>query len=277
MIATLRHRRRGLAAAILGLGLIGLGPPAAAAEAPILRRVVLISCDTLRSASLPTYGNQGPLATTGLDSLASEGTLFLRCLTPMGWTLPAHVAMFSGLPPGLARAGAERPVSTRIRMLAERLAAAGFTCAGVPAENHWLDPRYGFGRGMLQFRFQETLAPIERWTEDWFFAPSLLRDPASASFFLFFHFMDNHTVTTDPAHLLPYWTIRGIDLHYHGVEPPLPPRQLTAEGRWDLPAYDAGLLRRAYHATIHSLDLLRLRPLRQSESPPDRWKKLQVP
>jgi arylsulfatase A-like enzyme len=247
----------------LALGLVAAGPaPVAAADGPPpLRRVVLISCDTLRSASLPTYGNRGPVATTGLDSLASAGTLFLRCTTPMGWTLPAHVAMLAGVAPGVARAAADRPLSPRVPLLAERLARAGFTCAGFPAENQWLASHFGFGRGMLQYRFQETFAPSEHWTRQWSFARALERDPTTASFFLFFHFMDNHTVPAGPEVLLPYATMREVDLFYHGIEPPMPPQHLTPEGRWDLAAYDPRLLRRAYHATIHSLDQLHLRPL----------------
>jgi arylsulfatase A-like enzyme len=259
-----RYPIRFIASLAMTLGLMAVAPTGAADGAndpPPLRRVILICCDTLRSASLPTYGNPGPLATTGLDSLASEGALFLRCTTPMGWTLPAHVAMFTGLSPGTVRAAADRPVPPSIRLLPERLAAAGFLCAGFPANNHWLEAHFGFARGMLQYRAQGTLAPTDHWLRGWSFADLLQRDPAGASFYLFFHFMDNHTVAPDLDYPLPYWTLREVDLFYHGVQAPLPPRHLTADGRWDLEAYDPDLLRRAYHATVHSVDLHRLRPL----------------
>lgn len=252
----------GLLALVLGL-LVTCGPSHAATDDPDrpLRRVVLISCDTLRSASLPSYGNAGPRATTGLDSLVNEGALFLRCTTPMGWTLPAHAAMFTGLAPGVVRVEAETVVPAHVPLLAERLSAAGFLCAGFPAQNHWLEAQFGFDRGMVQYRFQPVLAPIKEWTRGWTFADDLRAAPASASFFLFFHFMDTHTVAPDFDHRLPYWPIRPIDLLYHGVEEPLPDPVLTDAGGWDLPAYDPALLRNAYHASVHSLDDLHLRPL----------------
>ncbi len=231
----------------------GTAPPASAP----LRRAVLISCDTLRSASLPTYGNPGPLATTALDSLLDHGVLFMRCLSPMGWTLPAHVAMFTGLSPGVVRAGADRAVPEHVPMLAETLDQAGFVCAGFPADNHWLDARFGFDRGMAQYRFQPVFAPTRAWTRHWSFEDDLATRP----FFLFFHFMDTHTVPVDHDYLLPYWTLRGIDRHYHGIRDPYPDPAVTADGHWDLAAYDPDLLRRAYHAAVHSLDLHRLRPL----------------
>jgi arylsulfatase A-like enzyme len=227
-----------------------------AEEAP-LRRVVLISCDTVRSASLPTHGNTGPVATTGLDSLLTEGVLFLHAMTPMGWTLPAHASMLTGLSPGALRASAERVLPEHVPMLAEVLSDQGFVCAGFPADNQWLDPRFGFDRGMEQYRFQPVFAAARAWTEDWTFAADLGRRP----FFLFFHFMDAHTVPPDRDYLLPYWTMRGIDRHYHGIGDPYPPIALADDGSWDLAAYDTGLLRRAYHAAIHSLDLHHLRPL----------------
>ncbi|MEZ4386344.1 MAG: sulfatase-like hydrolase/transferase [Candidatus Krumholzibacteriia bacterium] len=247
---------------VLAVALGSLAPATVVAdEAPPLRRVILISCDTLRSASLPTYGNSGPLATVGLDSLAGAGTLFLHCTTPMGWTLPAHVAMLTGLSPGAVRAGAEQAVPASVPLLAERLADAGFRCGGFPARNTWLEERFGFARGMLQYRFQDVLAPISAWTRGWAPELGLASGPGDTPFFLFFHFMDTHTATVEFAHRLPYWAIRDIDRFYHGLTEPLPDPRVTPDGRWDLAAYDPDLLRRAYDSTIDSLDLLHLRPL----------------
>ncbi len=224
---------------------------------PPLRRVILISCDALRQADLPAYGNHGPLATATLDSLVSEGVTFLRCTTPMGWTLPAHVAMFTGLSPGAARAGVERAVPEHVPLLAERLSDSGWTCAGFPTNNHWLEPRFGFDRGMAQYRFQEIFAPSSAWTRDWTFADAVTSTPL----FLFFHFMDPHTVPVGFDYLLPYWTLRGIDRHYHGIRDPYPEIAVTDDGHWDLAAYDPAFLRRSYHAAIYSLDRGHLGPL----------------
>lgn len=244
--------RRALAAVIVALVAVA----GVSADTPPLRRVILISCDTLRQASLPSYGNEGPVATATLDSLVSEGVMFMRCTTPMGWTLPAHVAMFTGLSPGAVRAGVERAIPEHVPLLAEHLADAGWTCAGFPANNHWLEPRFGFDRGMAQYRFQETFAASSAWTRDWTFAAD-----AGTPLFLFFHYMDTHTVPLGFDYLLPYWTMRGIDRHYHGILDPYPEIATTDDGRWDLAAYDPEFLRRTYHAAIYSLDVSHLAPL----------------
>ncbi len=229
----------------------------AAEPTPRLRRVILISCDTLRAASLPRYGN--PVTeTAGIDSLANLGTVFMRCVTPMGWTLPAHVAMLTSLGPGVSRVAVERGIPEGLPTLTELLAGEGFVCGAFPAVNQWLKPEYGFERGFRQYRFQEVLAPIKNWTRRWDFSEELT--PA-APFFLFFHFMDNHTVKIDFDHLLPYWSPRPVDRWRHGVQDPPPDIMTTDDGRWDLAAYEPDLLRRAYHTTVFSLDFLHLRPL----------------
>jgi arylsulfatase A-like enzyme len=256
-MSSLARSCRRLAAMLAATALLAAVSHAATPGHAPLRRVALISCDAVRSASLPTYGNTGPVATTGLDSLLSEGVLFMRCTTPMGWTLPAHASMFTGLSPGAVRVAADQAIPEHVPLLAEVLDGEGFVCAGFPAENHWLEPRFGFGRGMTQYRFQPIFAPARAWTRDWTFAADLATRP----FFLFFHFMDAHTVPVDDDYLLPYWTMRGIDRHYHGIRDPYPEVALTADGHWDLAAYPTDLLRRAYHAAIYSLDLHRLRPL----------------
>ncbi len=248
----------------LQLVLAGLALSAAVAVAdatPPLRRVVLISCDTLRSASLPCYGNQNSARTVGLDSLASAGALFLHCVTPVGWTLAAHAAMFTGLDPGVTRVGVEHALPTGVPLLTQRLADAGFVCGGFPASNQWLEPRYGFGRGFRQYRFQAPLAPITQWTRHWDLGDDLLAHARTASYFLFFHFMDTHTVPVDFDHRLPYWAIREFDRYENQVVGPYPEPRLTDDGRWDLAAYDPTLLRQAYLSAVTSLDFLHLRPL----------------
>lgn len=231
-----------------------------ASAEPRLKRVILISCDTLRAASLPRYGNHDT-ETVGIDSLANLGTVFMRCVTPSGWTLPAHAAMLTGLNPGVTRVSVDHGIPAQVPQLTELLAAEGFVCAGFPATNQWLGPEFGFARGHRQYRFQETFDPLSAWTRQWEFLDALPPARPEAPFFLFFHFMDNHTVPVDFEHLLPYWTPRAIDRWRHGVQDPPPPQQIDEDGNWDLAVYDPELLRRAYTATVFSLDFLHLRPL----------------
>lgn len=235
----------------------GVAPRAAHAEDAPLRRVVLISCDTLRAASLSCYGNPGT-TTTGIDSLVAAGTLFLNCSTPMGWTLPAHMTMLTGLSPAVTRVGTETPLPTTVPTLPEMLEQAGFVCGAFVTENRWMDPDYGFDRGFRQYRAQRQLATVEHWTRQWNFRDDLT---AGASFFLFFHFMDNHTVPVDWDFLLPYWAPEGIHRLRHDLPEPPPRVKLTEDERWDLPAYDPDLLHKAYDSTVYSLDETHLRPL----------------
>ena len=221
-----------------------------------LRRIVLISCDTLRADALSCYGNQGT-TTTGLDSLASQGTMFLNCSTPMGWTLPAHMAIFTSLAPGAVRVGVEQALPAEVPLLTEILADNGFVCGAMIAENGWMAPKYGFNRGFRQYSDYFSMDPIESWTNKWEFRDDLT---AEAPFFLFFHFMDTHSVPVAFENLLPYMTIRDVDRFYHGLKDPLPEKKIR-DGKWDLAAYEPELLRKAYDSATFSLDFLHIRPL----------------
>ena len=82
-----RRRRPGRGgpwpALLLGLVLAGAAaPPVQAADphAP-LRRILLISVDTLSAAHLSGYGYAEPTSNV-LDSLATQGMLFRHCLVP---------------------------------------------------------------------------------------------------------------------------------------------------------------------------------------------------
>jgi arylsulfatase A-like enzyme len=83
----------------------------------------------LRADRLGSYGN-GRGLTPHLDRLAREGTRFTRAYAPMPCTLPAHVALFTGLSP--RSSGVESNfvrLSLNVETLAERLRSAGFATA----------------------------------------------------------------------------------------------------------------------------------------------------
>lgn len=73
---------------ILGLWLTACGSP----PRP---NVLLISMDTTRADYLGAYGRQ-EAHTPHIDSLAAEGFLFRRHLTPVPITLPAHTSLMTG-------------------------------------------------------------------------------------------------------------------------------------------------------------------------------------
>ncbi len=129
--------------------------------------VLLITLDTLRADRVGCYGNPRGL-TPNLDRLAAEGTRFAAAVAPMPSTVPAHVALFTGLSPRLhgvtsnyLRAG------DGLTMVAERMKALGFaTGAFFNAFNFAeLNLIQGFdGYGFDQGRRAERIVPaLEQW------------------------------------------------------------------------------------------------------------------
>lgn len=108
--------------------------------------IVLISVDTLRPDHLGSYGYGRPTSPS-LDRLAEEGALFEVVTSSSSWTLPAHAALFTGLPDSVH--GADRSSRQLIadrHTLAERLQEAGYRTVGIWS-GPLLDPQFGFGQG----------------------------------------------------------------------------------------------------------------------------------
>src|SRR5262245_44197916 len=80
----------------------------------IARNVVLISIDTLRADHLSCYGYERPTSPQ-IDAFAQRGARFERAISSSGWTVPAHMTMFTGLDPfahgvgGYPHPGKQRP------------------------------------------------------------------------------------------------------------------------------------------------------------------------
>lgn len=191
--------------------------------------VVLISIDSLRADHLGCYGYPRPTSPT-IDGLAAEGTLFEVVTSSSSWTLPAHAALFTGLPDsvhGVDRGN--RKLRSEMRTLAEALHAAGYRTAGV-----WscplLDPRFGFGQGFDVYvshlgsggadGLQNEMPWDERDSQSHQIVtgPStlervdeLLDSQATEPFFLFVHLWDVHYDYIPPA---PYDTL--FDPDYSG-------------------------------------------------------------
>lgn len=93
--------------------------------------IFIISIDTLRADALAPYG-ETRVETPTASSLAAEGTLFTRAVTPMGITVPVHATMLTGLMPrdhGV-RANVHR-LADDVPAIAENLDAAGYTGASI--------------------------------------------------------------------------------------------------------------------------------------------------
>ena len=127
-----------VAAAVTGLSGCGGDPPLT---------ILLISLDTTRPDHLSAYGYDRDTTPT-LARLAREGTVFTHARSTSSWTLPAHMSLFTGLPPGLHDVVIDfQSLDRGRRTLGEIFHQAGFGTAGV-FSGAYVHPWYGFGRGM---------------------------------------------------------------------------------------------------------------------------------
>jgi len=125
----------------------GDGAGSARADRP---NVILISIDSLRADHLGCYGYARPTSPS-IDRLAAEGALFEHVMSSTSWTLPAHAAMFTGLPDSVH--GCDR--NTRIlaparATLAERFQGSGYRTAGFWS-GPYLHPRFGLAQGFDEY------------------------------------------------------------------------------------------------------------------------------
>ncbi len=231
----------------------GAAADPAAEDFPI-RRIILLSCDTLSAQEVGTWGGDLENSAT-LDSLAEWGVRFEHCLTPIGWTLPAHMSMLTGLSPGAHGVGSDRPLAKRIPYLPRILANHGFFCNAFVTQNGWMSPTFGFDRGFTIYQSLDRKQAPRFWGQGWL--RNFHRDEKGEPrpIFLMLHYMDVHSTKPSLDYLLPYWPQDPIALHYFEVPDPPPDAKLKPGGeQWDIPAYDGEILRHAYSACIWEWD-----------------------
>ncbi|GJM22688.1 MAG: hypothetical protein DHS20C15_26030 [Planctomycetota bacterium] len=163
-------------------------PADAAAPTGERPSIVMISLDTTRADHTSLYGYERE-TTPYLERLAAESVVYERALSPVPWTLPSHLTMFTGLHPrehGVL--DGERALSEQIPTLAERLSEAGWRTAGVH-NSGWVHPRHGFARGFDSFvehtQAEQGLAELERVADE------LVE--SDQPYFVFAHFFDAHS------------------------------------------------------------------------------------
>jgi len=137
--------------------------------------VLLVSIDSLRADHLGAYGYQArfvpeELVSPRLDALATEGVLFENAWSTTSWTLPAHMALLTGLTDDAH--GVEQDdfaLDPHRRTLAEEFRDAGYRTGGYYG-GPYLDPRHGFGRGFEDYRSAmaspEAIAGLVRQEEE---------------------------------------------------------------------------------------------------------------
>ena len=196
--------------------------------------LVLLTIDTLRPDRLGVYGSS-ETRTPVFDRLATEGTLFADCSSPVPSTSPSHASLLTGLYPknhGLRENGAL--LGGEVPLLQESLRSAGYATAAFVSGFPLLG-RFGFDRGFDDFDdflsdgfttgggetrgteriAEKTVDAFLRWEEK-----------TDRPWFAWIHIFDPHSVYSAPD---PFRT-----MYYRGD--PRNPENRSLEGV-DLPAY----------------------------------------
>lgn len=158
-----------------------------------VRRIVLISIDTLRADHLGTYGhtrNTSP----NLDALAAKGAIFEDVSTTAPWTLPAHSSMLTGFYPQQTRVRINTEVlGGDIPTIAETLLLAGYRTAGI-GNVIWLKPYFGLNRGFEKWGFLPAdESPKGAAAQITDFGIEFLQKTEGERCFLFLHYYDVHS------------------------------------------------------------------------------------
>jgi arylsulfatase A-like enzyme len=193
-------------AAIIAAAVVGRPGVVLGGRAPI-RKIVLISIDTLRADHLSSYG-YAKKTTPRIDAFAEDALLFERATAPAPWTSPSMAAMITGRYPLETEVYTnQNHLKPGMNSLADTLAKAGLATA-------WFNtnPVLMLGNSAFREGFSH-VEPAARFTAKLPFSklePSLhswLEQHAGGDFFLWLHSMDPHSPPTEgnPYHQDKQW------------------------------------------------------------------------
>ncbi len=204
--------------------------------------VILITISSLRADHVSCFGYERQ-STPHLDRLGRKNVLFRNAFAASGWTMPAHGALFTALPPSAHGAThIDRTLGEGHQTLAEILTDNGYYCVGFCCSPR-LDAERGFGQGFHVFDDRSVAALLQvmeyeraeafdinrRRTNNLIndAAITWLRNNRHAPFFLFVHYYDNHWDYVPPE---PYRSLYDPD--YTG---PLDGKQIAREPLYSNP------------------------------------------
>ncbi len=186
-----------------------------------VRRIILLTVDTLRADALSAYGGQR-VSTPHLDRLAEDGILFRQAVSPSPWTVPAMASIMTGLLPSVHRVlKTTSRLPAELETLAEHLRAAGYITAAIGGSDmlaidrafsqgfdHYdfvPDPEPGISFGE---RLVHRLTKARRGWHDWTstlpeLATEWLTKHRDRDFFLWLHYFDPHLEYSPPPRFLP--------------------------------------------------------------------------
>ena len=240
--STTSVRFHALTALVLASLAAGCSKPEAHGPA---KRVILITCDTLRPDRLGTYGYALPTS-PNVDAFARDNVVFDQAYSTAPWTGPSLCALHTGkLPDEVGVPGGNRaPLPAESITLAELARDGGYSTAAV-VSNYVLrrpDPKFGdagFPQGFDTFDDEMTVKEIhrdlyERLAPDTTAAATRWLEQAKSTgrdrFFLWVHFQDPHGPYRPPADVLKRFERPMTD------EPPLP-IGATVKGKGQIPLY----------------------------------------
>ncbi|WP_145188025.1 sulfatase [Planctomycetes bacterium Pla163] len=179
--------------------------------APVARNLLLISIDTLRTDALGAYGGTRK-ATPNLDLFAGQAVVFESAWTHTPKTAPAHMSMFTSLPPrvhgvgNLNTLGAQR-LSASIHTLPEILEDAGFRTAGFTGGGN-AKGSLGFDRGFQTFddmgeSLDHKLVKVEPWLKQ--------AEASGQPWFCFLHTYQVHDPYLPPGDYIERFVKPGYD------------------------------------------------------------------
>lgn len=236
-------------------------------DAPV-KRVILITCDTLRADHVGCFGGPEGL-TPELDALAAESTIYPRAFSTSATTVPSMSSLFTGhLPVDLGVAGGNRYlIDEGVDTVTEHLAHAGILTGGVISNFVLVRPALSKGyHGPAQgFRFfddemktkelnrphfekigPDTTAGAKEWLDQ-------LGEEERDEFFLWVHYMDPHGPYTPPEGTKDDWEST--------VDVSKLPRGTSHSGRGQMPLYQIlegniplADYHRLYQAEVHAMD-----------------------
>lgn len=167
--------------------------------------VLLVSLDAMRAQSMSCYGYGRP-TTPNLERLSKQGVLFKQAVSPSSWTLPATMAVFTGLFPSrhqvlnkysIVGSSSFEPaqLSPDIKTLTEILKESGYALAGFTG-GAGASGKFGYARGFETYLDDRRFAGM-----DYSAPPALdwLRRNKDKKFFMFLHGYDSHGQYDPPA------------------------------------------------------------------------------
>lgn len=229
-----------------------------AAEAPV-RRIILLTVDTLRRDSLSLYNPDSTTQTPELDRLGEDSLIFENAFSSAPWTVPAFASLFTGLTPDAHGINDNFPeVPREMKLIAQSLQEKGYLTAAIGNQiqlrrmNRGFDhfkigpekspfhPRTTFGRllGRRWSPSQWTSQRISNLSRQW------LNENRDEDFFLWVHWIEPHISYAPPseyvtdADLLEEWGPR-FDGHLHSSVRAGRVIRTESEKRWLRELYDA--------------------------------------